>query len=610
MIFTRDNIKVFRFRASVLALLTVVMLTALLSRLAWLQLWEHEKHSSRAEDNRVVLLPLQAPRGRILDRNNKVLARNDGGFFLELQPSKIDDLQKTLDVLKKIVPINKYDVQRFKRLMNESRSYDGLPLKTILNNREVARLVTRIQNIKGVKVRHRLIRSYPSKSSSSHLIGHIGRISKADQKLLEIKGEKESYSGFTHIGKLGVEQSYENLLRGKVGYQHIEVTAGGQMIRELNKSAPLPGKNVQLTIDSELQKLIEKEYGDRLGGTVAIEPKTGEILAFVSMPNFNPNLFIDGVTSQVWSQLNSSPDKPLLNRPIKGGYPPGSTYKPFMALAALASGSRTPEDTINDPGYFMLGTHKFRDSNPEGHGRVNLHKSIVVSSDTYYYKLALNMGVDLIHQYISPFGFGRNTGIDLKGEIPGILPSSDWKKKRLGKPWLQGETPSIGIGQGYNTFTIMQMAKAVSIIANRGKVITPRLIKASQDQQTGKFNFIKSKSEKSLEIDPQWFEFVIQAMIEVNTIGTGARVMSNTNYTVAGKTGTSQVFTIKQDEEYDAESVPERLRDHSLYIGFAPAQNPKIALAIVVENGGFGAKSAAPIARRIFDFVISPKGIK
>jgi len=257
-----------------------------------------------------------------------------------------------------------------------------------------------------------------------------------------------------------------------------------------------------------------------------------------------------------------------------------------------------------------LGTHKFRDSNPEGHGRVNLHKSIVVSSDTYYYKLALNMGVDLIHQYISPFGFGRNTGIDLKGEIPGILPSSDWKKKRLGKPWLQGETPSIGIGQGYNTFTIMQMAKAVSIIANRGKVITPRLIKASQDQQTGKFNFIESKFEKNLEIDPQWFEFVIQAMIEVNTIGTGARVMSNTNYTVAGKTGTSQVFTIKQDEEYDAESVPKKLRDHSLYIGFAPAQNPKIALAIVVENGGFGAKSAAPIARRIFDFVISPKGIK
>ncbi len=607
MIFSRDNLKLFRFRASVLALVTVVMLTALLSRLALLQLWEHEKHSSKAEDNRVVLLPLQAPRGRILDRNGKVLARNDGGFFLELQPSKIKNLQKTLDTLKKIVPINKYDVQRFKRLMNESRSYDSLPLKTVLNNREVARLVTRIQNIKGVKVRHRLIRSYPSKTSSSHLIGHIGRISIADQKLLEKRGEKESYSGFTHIGKLGIEQSYESLLRGKVGYQHIEVTAGGHMVRELNKSEPLPGKNVQLTIDSELQKLIESEYKNRLGGTVAIKPNTGEILAFVSMPNFNPNLFIDGVSSQVWSELNSSLDKPLLNRPIKGGYPPGSTYKPFMALAALASRSRTPDDTINDPGYFMLGNHKFRDSKPEGHGRVNLHKSIVVSSDTYYYRLAMNMGVDLIHQYVSPFGFGKKTGVDLRGEIEGILPSSQWKKKRLGQPWLQGETPSIGIGQGYNTFTIMQMAKAISIIANRGKVVTPRLIKASQDQQSGEFSFIKTKYENNLTIEERWFELVIDAMVEVNTIGTGSRVMANTNYSVAGKTGTSQVFTIKQDEEYDAETVPERLRDHSLYIGFAPAQNPQIALAIVVENGGFGARSAAPIARKIFDFILSDK---
>tara|TARA_E500000331_G_scaffold340368_1_gene371606 strand:+ start:816 stop:2645 length:1830 start_codon:yes stop_codon:yes gene_type:complete len=604
LIFTRNNIKLFRFRASILALVTIAMLTALLTRLAWLQIWEHKKHSSRAEDNRVILLPLQAPRGRILDRNGRILARNDGGFFLELQPSKIENLQATLENLKKIVNINDYDIQRFKRLMSESRSYDGLPLKTVLDNREVARLVTRIQNKKGVKVRHRLIRSYPSKSSSSHLIGHIGRISKADQKQLEKNGEKESYSGFTHIGKLGVEQSYENLLRGKVGYQHIEVTAGGQMIRELSKSAPLPGKNVQLTIDSQLQKLIESEYKNRLGGAVAIEPSSGEILAFVSMPNFNPNLFIDGVSSQVWSELNSSPDKPLLNRPIKGGYPPGSTYKPFMALAALASGSRDPDDSINDPGYFMLGSHKFRDSKPEGHGVVNLHKSIVISSDTYYYKLALNMGVDLIHEYISPFGFGKNTGIDLKGEIAGILPSSQWKEKKLGKPWLQGETPSIGIGQGYNTFTIMQMAKAVSIIANRGKVVTPRLIKASQDQQTGNFNFVKSKFEEDLKIDPEWFEFVIDAMVEVNKVGTGARVMANTSYDIAGKTGTSQVFTIKQDEEYDVETVPERLRDHSLYIGFAPAKNPKVALAIIVENGGFGAKSAGPIARKIFDFIL------
>ncbi len=604
MIFSRENHKIFRFRASVLAVLVTFILLGLLSRLAWLQIYEHEKHSARAEDNRVILLPQQAPRGRILDRNGDILARNDGGFYLELQPSKLASVRQTINKLSEIVEISKIDIARFHRLRREIRSYDGLPLKGALTDEEVAKLVTRIQNLPGVKVRPRLIRSYPYGESSSHLVGHIGRISRADLEEQLRNRSQEAYRGFTHIGKLGVEQSYEGLLRGKIGYQHIEVTASGRMIRELNNSKAIPGKNVQLTIDAKLHRLIEAAFENRRGGVVALNPKSGEVLAFVSMPNFNPNLFIDGVDGRIWNNLNNSPNKPLLNRPLKGAYPPGSTYKPFMALAALTSKSRVPEDQIVDPGYFILGSHKFRDSTPGGHGQVDLHKSIVVSSDTYYYKLAMSMGVDLIHKHISPFGFGKKTGIDLEGEVAGILPSSKWKLEKLGKPWLQGETPSIGIGQGYNTFTILQMAKAASIIANRGIIMRPRLFRGSQDQTSGKYSLAKPVTEGKLDIEKKFFDLVIDAMVEVNRTGTGARVLGRTKYNVAGKTGTAQVFTVAQDEEYDADKVPERLKDHSLYIGFAPAKKPEVALAVIVENGGFGVSSAAPIAKLVFDYVI------
>ncbi len=607
MIFSRENQKVFRVRASSLALVVSIVLAFLLLRLAWLQIVEHEKHSSKAEDNRVILLPQQAPRGMIFDRNLMVMARNDAGFYLELQPSKIEGFQKTIQKLREVIEITKNDVRKFNRLRKEVRSYDGLPLRGPLSDIEVAKLVTRIQNLPGVEVRPRLIRSYPLGVSSSHILGHIGRISEADLLRQKKQNNAKQYRGFTHVGKLGVEESYEHLLRGKIGYQHVEVTAGGKMIRELNNSPPVPGKSIALTIDAELQKLVEESFGKRKGGLVAIEPSTGEILAFVSMPNFNPNAFIDGIDQKIWQELNTSPDKPLLNRPLKGLYPPGSTYKPFMALAALSSGTKDPTETINDPGYFVLGNHKFRDSSQGGHGQVDMKKSIVVSSDTYYYKLAIGMGVDLIHEHISPFGFGKQTGVDLSGEARGILPSSSWKLKRHGTQWLQGETPSIGIGQGYNTFTILQMAKATSIIANRGVIIKPRLFKGSREFDSSQFTLSKPVSQGKLNIQEEWFDFVIDAMEEVNKSGTASRVFGNARYPVAGKTGTAQVFTIKQDEEYDSEKVPERLKDHSLYIGFAPVDKPKIAVAVVVENGGFGVTTATPIAKLVFDFYLAKK---
>ena len=607
MIFSRENQKVFRVRASSLALVVSIVLAFLLLRLAWLQIVEHEKHSSKAEDNRVILLPQQAPRGMIFDRNLTVMARNDAGFYLELQPSKIEGFQKTIQKLREVIEITKNDVRKFKRLQKEIRSYDGLPLRGPLSDIEVAKLVTRIQNLPGVEVRPRLIRSYPLGVSSSHVLGHIGRISKDDLLRQKKQNNDKQYRGFTHIGKLGVEESYENLLRGKIGYQHVEVTAGGKMIRELNNSLPVPGKNIALTIDAKLQKLVEDSFGKRKGGLVAIEPSTGEILAFVSMPNFDPNAFIDGIDQKIWEKLNTSPDKPLLNRPLKGLYPPGSTYKPFMALAALSSGAKDPTEIINDPGYFVLGNHKFRDSSQGGHGQVDMKKSIVVSSDTYYYKLAIGMGVDLIHEHISPFGFGKQTGVDLSGEARGILPSSSWKLKRHGTQWLQGETPSIGIGQGYNIFTILQMAKATSIIANRGEIIKPRLFKGSREFNSSEFTYTEPVSQGKLDIQLEWFDFVIDAMEEVNKSGTASRVFGNARYPVAGKTGTAQVFTIKQDEEYDSEKVPDRLKDHSLYIGFAPVDEPKIAVAVVVENGGFGVTTATPIAKLVFDFYLAKK---
>ena len=607
MIFSRENQKVFRVRASSLALVVSMVLTLLLLRLAWLQIVEHEKHSSKAEDNRVILLPQQAPRGMIFDRNLRVMARNDAGFYLELKPSKIEGFQKTIQKLREVIEITKNDVRKFNRLRKEVRSYDGLPLRGPLSDIEVAKLVTRIQNLPGVEVRPRLIRSYPLGVSSSHILGHIGRISEDDLLRQKKQNNAKQYRGSTHVGKLGVEESYEHLLRGKIGYQHVEVTAGGKMIRELNNSPPVPGKSIALTIDAELQKLVEDSFGKRKGGLVAIEPSTGEILAFVSMPNFDPNAFIDGIDQKIWQELNTSPDKPLLNRPLKGLYPPGSTYKPFMALAALSSGAKDPTETINDPGYFVLGNHKFRDSSQSGHGQVDMKKSIVVSSDTYYYKLAIGMGVDLIHEHISPFGFGKQTGVDLSGEARGILPSSSWKLKRHGTQWLQGETPSIGIGQGYNTFTILQMANATSIIANRGVMIKPRLFKGSREFNSSEFTYSEPVSQGKLNLREEWFDFVIDAMEEVNKSGTASRVFGDARYPVAGKTGTAQVFTIKQDEEYDSEKVPERLKDHSLYIGFAPVDEPKIAVAVVVENGGFGVTTATPIAKLVFDFYLAKK---
>lgn len=605
--FRKDKAGDFRLRASFMAALVLFCLGLLVARLVYLQVWKHDDLFSISEDNRIALLPVQAPRGEILDRNGQALAQNTVTFSLEIEPYRVADLEATLDRLKSIVEISDLDLHRFRRLKSELRRYDSIPLRPTLNDIEVAKLAVHANNLPGVAVNVRSLRSYPLGSSSSHVLGHIGRISRADRERIERSEMAEAYFGVSHIGKLGVEQSYEELLRGRPGFDQVETTAGGRMVRSLERREPVPGRTLNLALDAELQKIVEQAYGKRRGALVALVPQTGEVLAFVSMPNFDPSLFIDGIDATTWNSLNNSPDKPLLNRPLRGTYPPGSTYKPFVAIAALESGARKPEDTINDPGFFMFGNHRFRDSNPRGNGIVDLKKSIVVSSDVYYYILARDMGVDKIHEHVSPWGFGARTGIDLIGETPGILPSSAWKQERFKQPWLPGENMSIGIGQGYNSFSILQLAAATAGLANRGTIMKPRLVRSVDDPVTGQIFEFSPEVLRKVAVSDANLDLVIDAMAEVNRSGTGARVFAGAPYTVAGKTGTAQVISIGQNEKYDASRIAERHRDHSLYVAFAPVENPQVALALIVENGGFGAAAAAPIARKVFDHVLVRK---
>ena len=599
----------FRLRASFVALLVLFAFGLLALRFFYLQVWRYYDFHALSEENRVALLPIQAPRGEIFDRNGNIIARNASAFALEIEPHKVPNLEETLQYLGTLIKLDELDLRRFRRLKNELRRFDTIPLRPTLNDAEVARIVVHLHRLPGVSVNVRSMRYYPHGDSSSHLLGHIGRISRQDRERIEQSELASTYYGTSHIGKLGLEQAYESDLRGQTGFDRMEITAGGRMVRSLAKRLPVSGKNLKLSVDGELQRIIEQAYGKRRGALVALDPKTGEVLAFVSMPNFSPALFIDGIDALTWDGLNNSPDKPLLNRPLRGTYPPGSTYKPFMAIAALESGLRKPEDTINDPGFFMFGNHKFRDSNPDGHGIVDLKKSIVVSSDTYYYILAKDMGVDLIHRHIEPWGFGRKTGIDLIGEVSGILPSSQWKLDRFKQPWHPGENMSIGIGQGYNSFSILQLALATATLANRGVMMKPRLVQSIEDPNTGEVVKTEPQTLRTLDVDQKAIDLVIEAMIDVNKSGTGARIFGNVPYSVAGKTGTAQVISIGQNEKYSASRVAERHRDHSLYIAFAPADKPQVALALIVENGGFGAAAAAPIARQVFDYLLIKKGL-
>ncbi|MES2068947.1 MAG: penicillin-binding protein 2 [Pseudomonadota bacterium] len=611
---TERELHLFRMRLLFIGGFVFICFILLVTRFVWLQIVKHDQYALQADENRISIVPVVPNRGLIMDRNGVILAQNYSAYTLEITPSKITaDLDVLIDDLSLLVDIQSKHRKRFRKLMEESKSFESLPIRTRLTDEEVARFTAQRFRFPGVDIQARLFRQYPLGDVASHVIGYIGRISQKDAAIIDDLDDAANYNGTDYIGKEGLEKSYEKVLHGNTGFEEVEVSAGGRAIRTLSRSAPTSGTNLILSVDIELQKVIEEAFGDRRGALVAIEPSTGDVLAFVSKPTYDPNLFVEGIDQQSWNELNTSEEKPLVNRPLTGSYPPGSTYKPFMALAALELGKRTPSQAISDAGFFMFGGHRFNDDKPGGHGLVDMYRSIVASCDTYYYMLANDLGVDAIHDFMKPFGFGQKTGIDLDHEKQGLLPSTAWKRAAYKKPalqkWYAGETISLGIGQGYNNFTPLQMAHAIATLANDGIVMKPHLVKIVEDPKTKQRTLTVPKESYRIPLKQENIEIIKRAMVGVTheTFGTGYRAFGNAEYIAAGKTGTAQVVSIKKNEKYDAKKMAKNLHDHSLFTAFAPADKPRIAIAIIVENGGFGAEAAAPIVRKALDYYLLGK---
>ncbi|MES2402396.1 MAG: penicillin-binding protein 2 [Pseudomonadota bacterium] len=599
-----------RFRARVLvASLAVLLAFSLLgARLVYLQVYRHADLNEQAENNRTAVVPIVPNRGLILDRNGVVLATNYSAYTLEITPSKVENLEDTIAALEKVVDIQLRDKRRFKRLREESKNFESLPIRTRLTDEEVARFAAQRFRFPGVDIKARLFRNYPYGELGSHVVGYIGRINQTEKEAIEEGDDEGNYRGTDYIGKLGVEQSFEQQLHGTTGVEQVETSAGGRAVRKLATNPATPGNTVMLSLDIKLQKLVEDMFGERRGALVALDPKTGDVLAFVSKPTFDPNLFVDGIDTESWESLNESIDKPLLNRALRGTYPPGSTYKPFMAMAALQTGARSPTTLINDPGFYMFGGRRFGSPENEKGGIMDMNRAIVESSNVYFYSLANEMGVDSIHDFMKPLGFGQVTGIDINGEVRGILPSQAWKrgyfKKQEQQKWFPGETISLGIGQGYNSFTMLQLAQATAVIANNGVKHKPRLVIGTQDPVTRVMHPLPMAPAEDLGYKPENVAIIRKALLGVTQGGTSARVFAGSGYLSGGKTGTAQAVTMAAKGKYNSAKMEEHQRDHALYIAMAPAEDPKIALAVIVENAGWGAGAAAPIARRVFDYML------
>ena len=600
----------FHGRLKVGAAFVALLAMALLVRAFYLQIVQHEHYIQRAENNRISLVPTAPNRGLIVDRNERILAENYSAYTLEVTRAQTHDLEATLVEVGKLIEITPGQLRRFRRLLAESHEFETVPLKSKLSDEEVAILAANRYRLPGTEVKARLFRNYQAGNGMAHVVGFIGRINDRDLGNLRESGREQNYKGSVHIGKTGLEQSYETLLHGRTGFDQMETDASGRAVRMLSRIPPVPGKDLRLYLDAELQAVAEHAFGDFLGGLVALDPNTGGVLALVSKPGFDPNLFIDGIDPDTWKELNESPERPMVNRVLRGIYPPGSTIKPFMALAGLELGVRKPSDSIVDPGFYSLpnSRHRFRDWKVGGHGVVDMRRSISQSCDIYYYRLAVDMGIDRMHDYLAKFGLGEKTGIDLDGESSGLLPSRDWKQRRWKKPWYPGETVIAGIGQGYHLTTPLQLAAATAMLANGGKRIEPRLVQAVRDPLSHVWQPQPGVARGQLAIDPANLEVVRAGMMDVmRPGGTAAAAAAGAPYTIAGKTGTAQVVGIKQGARYDASRLARQYRDHALFIAYAPADAPKIAIAVMVENGGHGGSTAAPIARAMFDYYLTGK---
>jgi penicillin-binding protein 2 len=600
----------FRLRLVISAGFVLVLLLLLFMRFYYLQVMQREHYHTLAEANRISIAPIVPNRGLIFDRNGEVLAHNYSAYTLEIVPSKVDNLESLINELSTVIEIAPRDRKRFKKLMEESKRFESLPIRTRLSDVEVARFAANRYRFPGVEIKARLFRQYPKGESASHVVGYIGRINDKDLEQLEANGDLANYRGSQSMGKIGIEQSYEKELHGITGFEEMETDAAGRVIRVMSRTPPISGNNLMLSLDAKLQEVAEKAFGDRRGALVAIEPSSGDVLAFVSKPGFDPNLFVDGIDSENWDLLNNSIDRPLNNRALRGMYPPGSTFKPFMALAGLELKKRWPQQSINDSGHFSLpgSTHRFRDWKAGGHGTVDLHKSLVVSCDTYYYGLANDLGIDNIFSFTGQFGLGKKTGIDIEGEVAGLLPSQDWKMKRHKQKWYAGDTISVGIGQGYNLATPLQLAFATAILAGNGTAYRPHLVKKVLDNNNEVLREIVTQPLYTLNLNAANLATVRNALIDVTRPGgTAAAAGAGAAYTFAGKTGTSQVVGMKQGEKYVENKIQERHRDHALFVAYAPAESPKIALSVLVENGGHGGSTAAPIARLVMDYFLLGK---
>lgn len=597
-----QEVRHFRIRLIICAISIVLLFGMLFGRFVYLQVLQSEHYTTLAEANRISIQPLPPNRGLIYDRNGEILAQNFTAYTLEIIPDQVKNIDAAIDELATVIDISPEDRKRFDKLRRESTRFKSLPIRTRLTDIEVARFAENRYRFPGMDIRANLLRHYPQAELTSHVIGYIGRINDKDLEQLEAGERLENYRGSQHIGRIGIERSYESELHGKTGFEQVETDAVGRPVRTLSRVPPVAGNDLTLSLDLGLQRVADVTLGEYRGAVVALDPTNGEVLAFVSKPGYDANLFVDGIDHYNWRLLNESEDRPLNNRALRGVYPPGSTFKPFMALAGLELGKRTLNYSFYDPGFFSLpgSSHRFRDWKPGGHGRVDLHKSLVASCDTYYYMLAHDLGINHIHDFIDQFGFGRQTGIDIPGEAAGLLPSAEWKKKRFNQNWFPGDTISVGIGQGFNLSTPLQLAFATMLLANDGHAYRPHFVR----QQTGQ-DHANIETMYQLNFQQKHWDAVKQALTDVTRPGgTAARASAGVAYTFAGKTGTSQVINIRQGERYVASKINKRHHDHALFIAYAPAEDPRIALAVLVENGGSGGATAAPIARKILDYFL------
>ncbi|MFI0414788.1 MAG: penicillin-binding protein 2 [Candidatus Thiodiazotropha sp.] len=591
--------QLFLGRAIASGALVLLVLLILVGRLFYLQVENHDHYTTLSQDNRVKLEPLPPTRGLIYDRNGAILAQNLPAYSLEITPERTDNLDHTIQKLSEIININEDDISRFHQLRKQRRRFDSIPIRVRLKDEEVARIAVNRHRFPGVDVKASLLRDYPQGLKTAHLLGYVGRINEQELQIIDTS----NYRGTNFIGKNGVEKSYESMLHGNVGLQQVEVNAKGRVLRVLENQPPRPGDNLRLFLDMDMQATALEALGDYNGAVAAIDIKTGGVLTLVSKPGFDPNLFVEGISAKAYRELEQSLDNPLFNRAIRGQYPPGSTVKPFIGLAGLEHDVVGYHQENYCPGYYQLPgkDHKYRDWKKWGHGKVDLERAIVESCDVYYYELARTLGIDRLYEFLTGFGFGQPTNIDLDGELSGLMPSREWKQQKQREPWYPGETLIVGIGQGYFLTTPLQLASATATLANRGHHIRPRVVD-SIEKPDGTLIESPKIVDDLQQLDPMHWDQVIHAMSQVveGVRGT-ARSIHTDQYRIAGKTGTAQVFSVKQDEEYDEETIAKRKRDHALFIAFAPVEDPSIAIAVVVENGGHGGSVAAPIARKVMD---------